>query len=90
MAETRLTLEEAKAAGITKAQALQTRKDRLDRLQRAVVQYVDEEQDKITKEVAALEDILKGRRAGAGAAGDAPAAAGKLAAADLAWFLRGF
>ena len=62
---------------------------RLKRLQDATTSYVKEEKKRIDTEVKVLEAVLKGRRGGQGAAGDAAAAASTLAQADLDWYLRG-
>jgi hypothetical protein len=66
------------------------RKQRLDRLEQAVKDYVKEEQTRIDTEVAVLQQVAEGRRGGQGAAGDAAQVVSKLAVTELGWFLRGY
>lgn len=67
----------------------QLRLQRLQSLEDAMKDYVTEERKRIEDEVALLEAVIENRRSGVGASGDATNTATKLAAADLAWFLRG-
>jgi hypothetical protein len=66
-----------------------TKIERLTRLQKATDDYVDQELKRIDEEVVVLEDVLKARRAGQGAATDAVAPASAIAEADLDAYLRG-
>lgn len=66
-----------------------SRESRLDDLQSAVKDYVKSEKKRIENEVKVLEDILKGRTAGAGIQANTVKVVQAVAQSDLSAFLKG-
>lgn len=64
------------------------RNSRLSDLQKAVQQYVENEQKRINNEVQVLTDVLKGRTGGAGVQASSTAVVAAVAQNDLAGFLK--
>lgn len=66
-----------------------SRESRLTNLQSAVQDYIRSEKTRIQNEVKVLEDILKGRTAGAGIQTNSVAVVQAVAESDLAAYLSG-
>lgn len=66
---------------------MSNRSDRLQQLQQAVQQYVQNEQTRISNEVSVLQDILNGRTGGAGVQQSGTAVVSAVAQNDLSAFL---
>lgn len=66
-----------------------SRSSRLDDLKKATKDYVKNEKKRIENEVKVLEDILKGRTAGAGIQANSVAVVQAVAQSDLTTYLKG-
>jgi hypothetical protein len=66
-----------------------SRSSRLDDLKKATKDYVKNEKKRIENEVKVLEDILKGRTAGAGIQANSVAVVQAVAQSDLTAYLKG-